>query len=494
MHGRPLNEIAPAPLPPSQGQLDLPSRRSGSPMAHIAQPPDSDTDRLPKELWSEIFLFALDISRLGPLQVILQPADSPVLPISQTCQSWREISHSFPALWTDLSFTENQCRDELYQKHVLTWIGRARSLPISIQYLANTSTEESSTGLTYLLLPNVKQTRRLHLVISSDYLKSLSRLDPDDLSILEDLSIHCFLPKSFTQPRGTLTGFVLPFQKAPVLRTFECNIPRLSSIRSISLLERNLISVCWSRLTELSILDRVVEASSMREIFILCSSLVKCKLTIRGWHPNEVVPESPPSTHPYLRSLSITVKFGTFHRFFDAMELPALEKLKFANPMGNSFPDSNIVLCIVDLLSRSECQLRTLCLFNAANNSTDDYITLFSRLPLLRTLEARYCSCFDYKMLFWMDFFTPKPLVPSLTTLIIEDDFEDIDHGQLIHMLKSRWWLYENGVPTKRWGWLARIVVVQITCDSLQNLTRPKLLDRIRALQKQGLKLDYNSI
>ncbi|KAJ7595386.1 hypothetical protein C8J56DRAFT_922195 [Mycena floridula] len=88
--------------------------------------PQSSIDRIPNELWSMIFEFAVE--RDGAIQRV-EPCSLP-LTISHVSRRWRKIALATGSLWTDIILTFPTSPAQ--QTKAATWISRSRTYPLDI--------------------------------------------------------------------------------------------------------------------------------------------------------------------------------------------------------------------------------------------------------------------------------------------------------------------------------------------------------------------------
>ncbi|KAJ7585416.1 hypothetical protein C8J56DRAFT_862002 [Mycena floridula] len=132
--------------------------------------PQSPMDRVPNELWSTIFEFAVE--RDGTIQDV-EPCSLP-LAISHVSRRWRKIALATGSLWTNIILTFPTSPAQ--QTKAATWISRSRTYPLDI-YLdfrdpdwawddehAHAFRWQDMEIVLRFLLPHVKRWRRFDLL------------------------------------------------------------------------------------------------------------------------------------------------------------------------------------------------------------------------------------------------------------------------------------------------------------------------------------------
>ena len=255
--------------------------------------PFSPVSRVPPELLTKIFLYAvsclphqgLNATRTAPHTPSYRSCAGP-FSISHVCRTWRFLSLSIPALWTNLRVTNP--RTTKFVHLLSSWIGRTRQRPLNLslhQYPCSSSprTEQATKSVWRLFLSVMDKWRSLDVNVSMELDKLMAGVcrakwvAPLNLETIK-ISFgslnenppaphrgHCGYPGK--RASEELTFFACVLHCSPRLRTAEWD-------NNHFYLQFGLISQLWGTLTDLTL---TVSQDMVGLVFALsrCKSLQK---------------------------------------------------------------------------------------------------------------------------------------------------------------------------------------------------------------------------
>ncbi|KAJ7623933.1 hypothetical protein DFH06DRAFT_758418 [Mycena polygramma] len=302
---------------------------------------------LPSELVSEIFMHVLpphpDFPQLiGPL--------SPT-PLTQICQTWREIALGTPALWSAISSFGHGDETELDIFEL--WLKRSRHCPLSIKL--GTESFWPSNALVDVVIPHRARWQYLEIDVEAKNL----RIFDGPMPLLRHLEL-------VVEP-GSGTGISL--HGMPVLRTLV--------LHNIDALE---ITFPWTQLTSLTL--PAAHPSMCVPILVQTQNLVHCELSLTVYLLD--VAEPPQDIQlPCLESLTLIHDSGDpATDFLPTLVVPELRNLEI--PESYLAPDP--VGSLTAFVSKSGCRLEELRLTGIVSvpENSQSYRQAF---PFLRTLS-----------------------------------------------------------------------------------------------------------
>ena len=324
--------------------------------------------KLPPEVASHIFLLSM-----GTRDAIDIPQKNggglptPFL-LGAVCRGWRQLARSTPRLWTRLGFnffnTTNPTSKtiEALPQLVADWLERSGGLPLTLYVLFEGNCETHAEG---------------------------------SISIINALNNHsgrwykvCFaLPRHYLERRGTSPPKLLcdltmsdPEDEVKCIPlTFKMNTRPSPMQFSIAGFLLDAVDISWDNLVDLELNRTTIDG--VLKVLRNAPLLKTCFLS-------EI---SPPIGDPpiletiirllYLHALEVCwIEGEVFCNFVDSLELPSLESL-WVN-LENLVVDN-----LLSLLKRSDCSLKSLCIWKN-NAPVEDFRRLFQAVPHLRHLEV----------------------------------------------------------------------------------------------------------
>jgi hypothetical protein len=243
------------------------------------------------------------------------------------------------------------------------------------------------------------------------------------------------------------------------------------------------LSVPWSRLVHLVLLDQSLTMTHARNILFQSTNLVTCAFTMDGhiFFNGDMIPDMNPFTLPLLTSLSITFHSAFFmkdlklchitkiHPLFQPLVLPALEELEII--ATHSCVEYALLPALVSLHQRSSFALNRLHIAEILFN-IDALHNFLLALPTLTELHLQSQEMYHdfFRLVELLEYEPAKGsanILPRLEVLTIIDCIFPNHWGwvdeAVLDVLESRWWnndqhgLREFGVTrlrnvTIKWG------------------------------------------
>lgn len=301
----------------------------------------SGVRRLPEELIQQIFLHCLPTKR----NAVMSSDEAPVL-LGRICKSWRQISSSFPQLWSslhipipDAPFLKEQGLTKLYQRAeiVKAWLERSGCCPLSLSVTfgpedpaANSELPFAVNYLLHIIACYSMRWKDVDFYLPfSVYDSCLSGLQEADVPVLEKIRLRCFF---------RYTSSISNCQ--PIIPMFQ-----VSSLRQVDLCLRyedytatNFV-LCWECITHLSLVTQGgwgpagpgIPMWKALEVLENCPRLVSCRMEVESQPLRQR--SMSPITLPCLCSLEIlegTHNVAILAAFFEALSLPHLQHFKYS--------------------------------------------------------------------------------------------------------------------------------------------------------------------
>ncbi|KAJ7045017.1 hypothetical protein C8F04DRAFT_1067427 [Mycena alexandri] len=298
---------------------------------------------LPIEIVAEIFVHFLPVyPRCPPLVGI----GSPTL-LTQICRHWREITLATPALWRGISLFDGSSLEFEYQVAIADrWLGRSRSLPVSIRLRASGVNLSSFFAA---IIPHRPRWEYLSMeveapkeVLAIDGPMPLLRHLDLDLSLVEDDAL-------------------VVFKHAPLLRTV---LVDFAAAR---------LTLPWAQLTSLTL--NGLWAFECVSVLRLALNLVHCDLFVAEGYYLE--PATLDVTLARLESLKLKVPTLRATPLGGALILPALRRLT----VGERIPNPDVIPTLAAFIAQAGCtRLEEVCVAELV--SEEEYRAAF---PSIRT-------------------------------------------------------------------------------------------------------------
>ncbi|KDR82117.1 hypothetical protein GALMADRAFT_135481 [Galerina marginata CBS 339.88] len=365
------------------------------------QEPFFAADRIPTEIWQEIFLILLSSERIPGLEEIFGPiwgrACPPlssrgtlILPrtpalLSQVCRRWKYYAFGMPDLWNVLFVKTARSEAGLSAQNLKQLLNDrlclSKAMPLKICLTAKDD-EGGARKLIRAIIPFCSQWETIHLQVPPAALSELDDLQPEDLPRITSLKTHSqtYTPPGSDRNRDSSAepAQIRLLKKIPYIRRL-CTSYFLPPICPV-----------YAGLEELHIQQDRCETWSTLSVLAACSRLRV--LTLSGFGVTKAT--GAPSS-PHLRFL-----------------LPALETLNLEHPLGREpllqkliLPNfkslwiggrccgesiRSILNSVVQIMKRSEvCSLERLSLSLETHNMDGFLLINFLACnPMLRELHV----------------------------------------------------------------------------------------------------------
>ncbi|KAF8882281.1 hypothetical protein BD779DRAFT_938327 [Infundibulicybe gibba] len=323
-------------------------------------------DRIPAEVWSEIFLHCIPDSRDHPPQTF----DIIPLNLTHVCAKWARVAHTSPRLWSSLVITIKPHGIFPPIADAEKWLGRSGSIPLVLAVDQQTCSRrklEDAIRLFARYVHRWKHVRIQHFVPESIRAAGGDWAAP----LLESLE---------------LTTNTVVNHRTPV--DFSTLLGRASALRSLRLSRSDVPQgrLPWEQLTSLA----HTGDSSRKDVFHLvwkCPELRDLTISLRGFanslnHPAPAI-AADSITHDRLRSLRIKASREELAAFLKCATLPSLTELRilaqFHSPEGQLCPG-----VLNDFLERSSAKLEVLTVVGTLPGDLVGY----ARNPNLQSLAT----------------------------------------------------------------------------------------------------------
>ncbi|KAJ7073769.1 hypothetical protein C8F01DRAFT_2423 [Mycena amicta] len=312
---------------------------------------------LPTEIVVEIFVQYLPAYPTCPP---LLGDDSPTR-LAQICARWRSIALDTPALWRaiQLSFDRNVNKEAALLSVVTakTWLGRSRSLPLSIVFQCSPNNDEylSHAYAAAALLNHCSRwqyaTWRVSARPDSDVTVPVRR----EMPTLVDLHIHSH----------SISGeLVLCHINAPALRKLA------GRLKDDTFYFRLFSEETWSHLTTLKLSD--VPPYIAAPILKDTACLVHCWLHFYNDDPIEPCPEL---SLPHLETLILDASWSSSRRankLLNALAIPSLQRIAIREGFLLAMSDDP-TQSLLRILRTSTAPLERLCILSPNNGREERY-------------------------------------------------------------------------------------------------------------------------
>ncbi|KAF5329125.1 hypothetical protein D9758_017149 [Tetrapyrgos nigripes] len=384
--------------------------------------------RLPVELISEIFAFATCPDGLTIGQGYI---DTPTLAFSQTCNVWKNIVYSRPALWScwDIDLGNSTPRTiSLLQQY----LDRSGDAPLTFKISATDIDDEDALdelhkdgwNMLEIILSHRLQwkeaTFNLHWDIYTEgYYRmrsSIPRQTDRPLDSLEVLNIHWTCDSMVLDPDADSDS-------DPNKKTFFHLFPGWPALRSLSLdAFHPFLPFPFEKLQELKICDNCADGSP-GDIFELCGGLEHLSLRTGDQYLGDF--DDLNVTHKSLQSLELYVgdEYAAIG-LFEGLTVPCLTTLKVSGTIVDQEEDWQ--RSFRAMLARSKCPLELFEFHEGFFRSDEEVLAVLKLLPRLKCLKMDLGSGFQ-------NFFTDT-LVLNLT---IEDGSNSVTGPVSLLLLPS---------------------------------------------------------
>jgi hypothetical protein len=338
----------------------------------------SPLEKLPPEIWSEIFRASCGST------VLLLPPKPCTAPwtISQVCEMWRQIALDEPRLWNNIVVDHisngkfRKINDLSMLEMIRTVFSRRGEFPICYEHSRGVF-GTSANPIDLVVIPRLLFFRKIKLSFMASWFKTLLGLPSGCVNSLESADLALSWDWELTsEDRITLFSEARNLQH---IRIFW----RKSDYQDLPLYP-GVLDLPWSQLTDLS-LEHISLTLAMA-LDVLRQSLRLASWTLHlGIHPDSrPIPDNITSTT--LRSFKLLSPDETFSPFLQRIQLPSLQMFHCTVSEGNISQ-----LDISSFIKRSGCSLESFYLGGFWNQHSRVLNgTLMESLPHLVELDARF--------------------------------------------------------------------------------------------------------
>ncbi|KAF9067610.1 hypothetical protein BDP27DRAFT_1328656 [Rhodocollybia butyracea] len=303
---------------------------------------------------------------------------TPAIPeiLSQVCFLWRELAHSTPALWTELTLNAASTRDSNGKEMLTQWLSRSRRVDIVLRVRKGTDVMETICAHSHLW-------RRCVISLPWFTLMNFFAMGPLRTPLLEELVVEI----QSDSLAGAYPSHLLVNAGRTVLE--DCN--HLESVRLAILPSFPLESLHsffpWHNLTEVTFQRPGVHPALIKHVFTHCKSLVRLKIWTAYWR---ILDFSMHYADDYclehLESFELEADVRPLVHMLRSIRLPALKSLSLtgvANDDEEKYPvHPPLSKALMDLQEHSQFDLTTLKLsglldFSKSNSLLPDDVLRF---------------------------------------------------------------------------------------------------------------------
>ncbi|KAL0566168.1 hypothetical protein V5O48_015851 [Marasmius crinis-equi] len=354
--------------------------------------------KLPDEILSEIFAQCLPEGPPSP-----STKEAPLL-LTLICHNWRETALRDPRIWSALCITIPKPKNVTNSGHgdteewlrpqmegVMLWLERSGSLPLNLALKpagdswAILDFYQRSSGvvgfqdpyLEFMQMLANQSPRWKHLSLSHlppPIFEPFRTLGVTDLPLLETVvetaSLQEVVPTGHLDVFASNSPITSILQRSPALHTLRTELIQGSDLSRIFL--------PLSQLTTLQVgfLDSVDGFDILRQLSMLCSSLLACTLEFSLQRRTEDLIPTSRSAMEWTHLQELCIRFSgkgdqnsyreEIRRTFEAISTPSLNRLKITTPYQCLADDTNYHATLEsvppfhDLIQRSHCQLLSL--------------------------------------------------------------------------------------------------------------------------------------
>ncbi|KAJ7167714.1 hypothetical protein C8R46DRAFT_1350671, partial [Mycena filopes] len=329
---------------------------------------------LPPEITSMIFR---SFVHSAPHTGSYRKSTAPMI-LRHVCTTWRDIASADSALWAALHFDF----DRDYRRNTVaelagflqTWIGRARSRPLSVVLHGDMAFRLGSAGSVALLRRLAPTVRELELRIPRDIPGKQSEASNISWPMLERLKIDA--------AEKPMTGFLQSTFAAAPLRMLCLHKARISSV-----------TVCWKQLTTFD--GHMYCLNDYLELLQIAVNLSSCRLSLRSrWPVESSGDRRRATTHRSLGDLELrmprSLGFAVPSRLLRLLTLPRLHTFAVYDPstfehMQDTYPPGYLGR-LTDFLRRHSTRLVDLQIdhvCSVAPSFTSDFSALLENPDIL---------------------------------------------------------------------------------------------------------------
>ncbi|PPR05140.1 hypothetical protein CVT26_012226 [Gymnopilus dilepis] len=352
-------------------------------------------DRVPFEIWQQIFLLLLSSEDVPGLDEIFGPIWGRTTPpasihgklilpqspttISQVCSSWREYAFGMPDLWNMLFVKAPSKRLSSSASKLAVLVERrlvlTRSMPLKLCVYSKDD-EESAHTLLGAVLPFSSRWETIHLHIPPLSMSELFSLRQSDLPLLNSLKIHMQIYALGTIKSRQLSVFdnVPPIQRLCTSYLPPPTCPIYAALEELHIQEGR--SETWSTL-------RVLAACPQLRVLTLSG----VGITMASAAPSAVYPDLVLTE---LHALNLEHPTGR-ERLLDMLKLPKLRALTIGGSCSGE-STSSVFSAIMMLMDRRRAPRTPSNSNNAANASAFSAVVRSAGSPIASLFTPRAVS------------------------------------------------------------------------------------------------------
>ncbi|KAJ7164074.1 hypothetical protein C8R46DRAFT_1351956 [Mycena filopes] len=446
---------------------------------------------LPVEVVGEIFLAFRDLHPQASPQSMLA-----LLRVSQISGRWRAIAHHTTALWTHIALdfhTRQQYRR--LREQIAHWVARSHPRPLWVTI--RSCYPGPHNPIVDFVLAHASRIRSLCLTLPQDHFHPLLLSPGGVFTLLDTLTLTAmakvetiydpsrgvsrseyFSDENYYAKGGHVDG-ILWKPAGPQLAVF-ANLPRLRNItihsRDISDLDTSMFPISWANLTHI---DLEYTSLSVHDTAFLLPLCVNAEVLRFSTSESMFDDYTTPHVPPFTLSL-ISLEWVGFNvdsaSIFAPVTVPHLTSLDLRDACEES---------IRSLHSRSSFVLQHLSLCFVPL-SLPYLSTLLRSMSSLTTLELYHCIDISDALLTFLRYSEDKPVLASLTKLILCDRGQRFDELEMLRLVDSRWRI----TPFTKIRISTRIELQSAPSDAA--IMHWAVLDQIAKLNAEGLDFEYD--
>ncbi|KAK0184985.1 hypothetical protein F5146DRAFT_211400 [Armillaria mellea] len=463
-------------------------------LGYPAQPGVMGQQRMPPEIWQEIFVHCLpdvqEIKYYHTSDLIPQPPsmfDAPLL-LLLVCRTWRCWAFRTPRLWARLSVEVSWGKAYPPLPQTIAWLKCSKSAPLTFSFRQNGNWEEDHITTSKFLqefLRHIHRWRHVSLHLSGALaLSTLAKHNEVAPRELRSIYLSLVAPTEVLAMTDEFSSALNHFTSAP---NFSGLV--ISGVNVFQCLE-NYRLIPWERLTEIK-LDDVNYIDTCLALFSICKNLVRCTMGVlqTGYPPASEPMHPPPGmiALPNLTSLRLNLNNADICRLFSQLQVPELQELAIFS-YSQTWPQA----AFSSWLERSKCAL-TRVEFRDTRMRQEQFLQCL-RLASFATVTELVMNEEGWLPEDWSGLVSRAAiedltvredkggcLLPKLQSLDLSGRCVEEDSGAaVIKMIASRCHADVNGVARLRkisWSMVAEYDYLE-ACD----------LDTLKALENRGLE------
>ncbi|KAK0457272.1 uncharacterized protein EV420DRAFT_516358 [Desarmillaria tabescens] len=323
-------------------------------------PSDMEQQRIPPEIWQEIFVRCLpdfrEVAYYHTSDLVPSPPstfDAPLL-LLVVCRTWRYWVLRTPRLWAHLSINVSWGKSYPPLPQALLWLERSKNVPLTFSLRQNgdwVADHVMTSNLLQKFLCHIHRWQHVSLHLCCAL--ALSTLAKHNVVVPRNLrSMHLTLvaPTEVLAMTDEFSSALNYFTSAPNFSSLV-----ISGINVFQCLEDYHL-IQWEHLTEIK-LDDVNYVDTCLALFSLCKNLVRCTMGVleTAYPPaSEYHIRAPPGliTLPNLTSLKLNINDTDICRLFSQLQVPELHELTIYS-YAQTWPQA----VFSSWLERSKCAL-----------------------------------------------------------------------------------------------------------------------------------------